>query len=519
MLSIIEYNWETSPDHSIGLLAINQLPLFLDDLPTEQEDSLSALYETDGVTSSSARAQLERHYQELLQPTGRFNRKLVSYQANKSATMHRWFKYKEGFSARLVRNFVTEFDLKPGHHILDPFSGVSTTLLVAQELGLSATGIEVMPIGDIVWKAKSRVHDYDISILSNILDWAKTQTPQRSSKRFPHIPITRHAFAPVQEAQLMWYHDHFESLDVDESHRELLKFVLLSVLEDISFTSKDGQFLRWDSRSKKVQSRNAKRKADGRPPTKTFEKAQILDVQSAIVEALGLIIRDVAHSPKSSAVNGRQQLIIDSVLDSLPLQNASQFDAVITSPPYCNRYDYTRTYALELAFLGVSNREVLDLRQKLLSCTVENRPKLEQLRETYMRVGRLKDYQRVREILDDHRALQETIEALRVRSQLKEVNNRGIISMVEGYFTELAFVILELFNVCKTGAYVAIVNDNVRYSGEIVPVDLLLTDIAARIGFTPQRIDVLPQRKGNSSQQMGKYGREALRKSILVWKK
>jgi site-specific DNA-methyltransferase (cytosine-N4-specific) len=30
---------------------------------------------------------------------------------------------------------------------------------------------------------------------------------------------------------------------------------------------------------------------------------------------------------------------------------------------------------------------------------------------------------------------------------------------------------------------------------------------------------VLPQRKGNSSQQMGRYGRAALRKSITIWQK
>ena len=47
----------------------------------------------------------------------------------------------------------------------------------------------------------------------------------------------------------------------------------------------------------------------------------------------------------------------------------------MTSPPYCNRYDYTRTYALELAMLDLTQAEVLSLRQEMLSCTVENREK------------------------------------------------------------------------------------------------------------------------------------------------
>lgn len=47
----------------------------------------------------------------------------------------------------------------------------------------------------------------------------------------------------------------------------------------------------------------------------------------------------------------------------------------MTSPPYCNRYDYTRTYALELALLGTDEQELVRLRQEMLSCTVENRAK------------------------------------------------------------------------------------------------------------------------------------------------
>ncbi|MBM4461014.1 MAG: modification methylase, partial [Chloroflexi bacterium] len=72
---------------------------------------------------------------------------------------------------------------------------------------------------------------------------------------------------------------------------------------------------------------------------------------------------------------------------------------------------------------------------------------------------------------------------------------------------------------CRSAAHVAFVNDNVRYAGEIIPVDLLSTDLAAQVGFAPVKVYVLPQRKGNSSQQMGKFGRAPLRKSITIWRK
>ena len=119
-------------------------------------------------------------------------------------------------------------------------------------------------------------------------------------------------------------------------------------------------------------------------------------------------------------------------------------------------------------------------------------------------------------IVDENAALQEINNALKNRNENGEINNKGVLKMVEGYFTELTFLFSELYRVCKTGAYVAFVNDNVS---EVIPVDFLTTNLAEQIGFTPVKIYTLKQQKGNSSQQMKKYGRVALRKSITIWKK
>ena len=80
-------------------------------------------------------------------------------------------------------------------------------------------------------------------------------------------------------------------------------------------------------------------------------------------------------------------------------------------------------------------------------------------------------------------------------------------------------VILECHRVLKHEGFLFMVNDNVRYAGMSVPVDLILSKIAQDIGFKIANILVLPQSKGNSSQQMGDYGKEALRKCVYVWRK
>lgn len=62
-------------------------------------------------------------------------------------------------------------------------------------------------------------------------------------------------------------------------------------------------------------------------------------------------------------------------------------------------------------------------------------------------------------------------------------------------------------------------NDNVRYSGISIPVDLILSDFAESSGLTVNKIFYLKRGKGNSSQQMGSYGRDELRKCIYFWEK
>ena len=63
------------------------------------------------------------------------------------------------------------------------------------------------------------------------------------------------------------------------------------------------------------------------------------------------------------------------------------------------------------------------------------------------------------------------------------------------------------------------VNDNVRYHGEETLVDLILSDFAEQAGFRCEAIWTLPRGKGNSSQQMGRFGREEIRKCVYHWVK
>jgi hypothetical protein len=101
-----------------------------------------------------------------------------------------------------------------------------------------------------------------------------------------------------------------------------------------------------------------------------------------------------------------------SCLELLPKMPVNSIDFVLTSPPYANRYDYTRTYALELVFLGCNEDEVKQLRQKMLSCTVENRDKRTQLEQYYTGIGRKQEFLRIDSTFHQQAALQEILTIL-----------------------------------------------------------------------------------------------------------
>ena len=444
------------------------------------------------------------------------SRKVVSFQANKDEPIYRWFKYKEGFSSSLVKYFLSEYSSKPGK-VLDPFAGAGTTLFAGQELGWESHGIELLPVGTFVMQTREALNNIDTNKLKNVVKnlWVEVSKIEKYSNHINHISITKDAFPDETEIFLNKYLTYCSGIK-DKKIQTVLKFAAFSVLEEISYTRKDGQYLRWDYRSK--------RELAGKP----FDKGKILSFREAVKNKLQHIVHDLSPVQSTSLFeqfeNNAQEkksvnIISGSSLEELPKLKSNSFDFIVTSPPYCNRYDYTRTYALELVFLGNNNDQVRNLRQTMLSCTVENKEKIDHLKQFYNSIGEQKAFEEVLNTYNSSSAMIEVNSILDELNKLEKLNNSNIARMVKNYFFEMCFVIYEMERLTKKGGYCVMVNDNVRYGGEEIPVDLILSEFAENFGYNINKIFVLPKGKGNSSQQMGNYGRTEVRKCVYLWQK
>lgn len=434
-------------------------------------------------------------------------RKLVSFQANKTRRYYRWYKYKEAFSADLIDYLLNKYPIKKGT-ILDPFAGSGTALFACSDLGYDSEGIELLPIGQQIIIANNIARTASkqkiVAVLEEWLD-NKPWNKNGEIKRFEILRITKGAYPKETEFKIgrYLYEVHKETTVA----KEILLLALLCILESISYTRKDGQYLRWDYRAGRS---NGKSK---------FYKGKILSFDEAILDKLNEIIGDIKHTNIQREIffheqkrdKGKVTLLPGSCLDVLPHLKSNFYTGIITSPPYCNRYDYTRTYALEHAILGVDEKKLTYLRQAMLSCTVENKAK------ELIQIN--KDWRHAINICDNIQLLQNILTFLDIKRQKKELNNNGIVRMVRGYFYEMACVIQECYRILNTNGMMFMVNDNVRYAGIPISVDTILSKIAEDIGFNIKKILVLPQGKGNSSQQMGKHGRKSLRKCIYIWSK
>lgn len=399
---------------------------------------------------------------------------IVSYVPNKKIPLLRLYRYKEAFAARFVEEFIKRFGLTERDYLFDPFCGMGTTLFVGAQHGIASIGIDRLPIGVFVARTLPLFYAVKPGLLKETFAKLKTKVDRAEPAEVAEdVAIMRVAFQPDTLLALRKWKTAVGELA--SPLKEIFQLLLLSILEQCSYTSKDGQFLRL-----------LKDKQPAEPDSALERKVYEAEADLRLLEEL----QWKRPAPLPSVYVGDTRDLHDVNFASPPT-------AIITSPPYANRYDYTRSYSLELCFQFVRNfAELKHLRFSILRSHIES--KVEAHEEA------------------SHQAIREVVHPLRAKR--KELNNPKIPDMITGYFVDMEKAIKEWARVLAPKAKVALVVDNVRFVGELLPVDLVLSEMAEEAGFNVEEI-IVARYKGNSSQQMGKYGRVPVRESIVLWSK
>lgn len=422
----------------------------------------------------SARRELEGKYRPLLHDAFHLGPK-ISYVGNKKVPLLRLYRFKEAFSLSFVQGFIRHFGLGSGDYVFDPFAGMGTTLLASKLNGVPSIGVDRLPVATFVARTLPLFLALRPGDLTSAFNSLRLLAPNIAPVEVADdVLIMKLAFPPNQLLALKCWKAAIDTLD--EPMRDMFLLLFFSILEDCSLTSKDGQFLRL---------KPDKKLAD---PTSALEKAVIKAEQDLTGIRSYALAGVTPENVELLVVEGDARC-----LEGVPFQKAPT--AIITSPPYANRYDYSRSYSLELCFQFASNfDELKSIRFSLLRSHIESKVEKTEV--------------------PPHPAVAEVVESL----SSKKLNNPRIPLMLTGYFIDMEQSIAEWARVLAPGAQVAMVVDNVRFDGEMLPVDLILSDIAERYGF--KTVDILIARyKGNSSQQMKTYGRLPVRESVVLWRK
>ena len=149
--------------------------------------------------------------------------KMVSYRGNYNAPGFRWMKYKEAFSRELIEQLIA--DVQP-RSVLDPFSGIGTTPLIAAGRGLRATGIEIIPVGVLVGEAIALAanglqQSSFTEAAANFLKQLNSDKKPSSEYAYPHVRITEAAFPAETESALAKAREFISSMN-DPAVRTML---------------------------------------------------------------------------------------------------------------------------------------------------------------------------------------------------------------------------------------------------------------------------------------------------------
>lgn len=405
--------------------------------------------------------------------------------------VHDWYRFVLSYPPHLVRDYIRDFGLTEQHTVLDPFCGTGTTVVESKLNRIKSIGIEANPFPHFASTVKvdwtvdpDQLREFADEILLNtyqkLLDQGIDDRQLTSladielQKLTPEAEraLIKNSISPLPLHKSLVLLDQLNLHQSSNSHKYgilALGNALVSDIGNLRFGPEVGV---------------GKIKKD--VPVLALWNNQIQKMVNDLRELQG-------HNYTSSKVILADARDLNEKIPPLSV------DAVITSPPYPNEKDYTRTTRLESVVLGFfTDMSQLRTHKKRL------------LRSNTRGVYKVDDDD---EWIEDNLRIQELasrIEDRRIELGKTSGFEKLYARVTKLYFGGMARHLHDLTTVLKPGARLAyVVGDQASYLRILIRTGEILGEIAEEIGYEVERIDLFRTRFATATQA-------ELREEVLV---
>ncbi len=408
--------------------------------------------------------------------------------------VHNWYRFVLSFPPHLVEEYVKRFGLFENQTLLDPFCGTGTTLVTAKMMGIPSVGIEANSMAHFASLVKTNwcidpdgllQHAKFVAGLAvkelerdGIEDDPLFRSQERKKLKLRTLEADKEKLLLRDSISPLPLHKALALIDVLKEHHEnpYYQHELLALAKALVFSISNLRF----------------------GPEVGIGKPKI------DVPVIGCWLSEIEKMVKDLCAirNIKDAKSFVHLADSRELTNLLQpnsIDAVITSPPYPNEKDYTRTTRLESVLLGFINSHA-ELRTMKKSLVRSN------TRTVYKNDA---DDQWIVDHPKIHR-IAAAIEKRRVELGKTSGFERLYAKVTKLYFGGMARHLSELRQVLKPGAQLAyVVGDQASYLRVMIRTGQLLADIAQSLGYELVSIDLFRTRLATATK-------EQLREEVVV---
>lgn len=408
---------------------------------------------------------------------------------------HDWYRFVLSFPPHLVQTYIDDFGLDERHTLLDPFCGTGTTLIEAKIRGIPSIGLEANPFAAFASSVKL---DWDIDHDRLLITAKEIANRTRSLLHQQGVDDEQPFAGSLQEIPLKTLAPEAENLLLTNSISPLPLHKTLLLLDHLKQHSSQRYYRHLllalaNALVFKVSNLHFGPEVGvGKPK----DDVPVLSAWLSEVEKMAGDLRQTQKIdlPGSTIYSADARQIANFIAPQ-------SIDAVITSPPYPNEKDYTRTTRLESVILGF----------------IKNKSDLQTLKKQLIRSNTRGVY---KEDHDDEWAstyaqiqiLAETIEKRRLELGKTSGFEKLYGRVTQLYFGGMVRHLTNLRTILHPGAKLAyVVGDQASYLRVMIPTGQLLADIAQSLGYEIIRVDLFRTRLSTAT-------REQLREEVVVMK-